>query len=75
MSPAQLVLELTETIALKDFRLSQLILQELADIGGTVQALLGGSSRGTFVDMGEEYDVYVRADEQQFVNGGSYNFV
>lgn len=30
LSPAQLVLELTETIALKDFRLSQLILQELA---------------------------------------------
>ncbi len=32
LSPAQLVLELTETIALKDFRLSQLILQELADM-------------------------------------------
>ena len=31
----------------------------LADIGETLQTLLGGSSRGTFVDRGEERNNFV----------------
>ena len=45
----------------------------LRDIGQALQTLLGGSSRTTYVDRGEEYDVYVRADQRQFNQAGDLN--
>lgn len=39
------------------------------DIGQALQTLLGGSSKTSFTEQGEEYDVYVRADQQRFING------
>ena len=39
------------------------------DIGQALQTLLGGSSKTSFTERGEEYDVYVRADQQKFING------
>ena len=45
----------------------------LRDVGQALQTLLGGSSRTTYVDRGEEYDVYVRADQQQFNQAGDLN--
>lgn len=38
----------------------------LQDIGLTLQTLLGGISRTTWLSQGEEYDVYLRADQQHF---------
>lgn len=45
----------------------------LQDIGQALQTLLGGSSKTTYVDRGEEYDVYVRADQQHFNDGNDLN--
>ncbi|MBY5921052.1 efflux RND transporter permease subunit [Ferrimonas balearica] len=36
------------------------------DIARTLEAVLGGISRTTFVDRGEEYDVYLRGDIERF---------
>ena len=36
------------------------------DIGQAVQIQLGGATRTYWVDQGEQYDVYLRADQQQF---------
>lgn len=41
----------------------------LQDIGQALQTLLGGTSKTTFIEKGEEYDVYVRADPQRFISG------
>ncbi len=38
----------------------------LKDISNALQTVLGGSSHTTYVDRGEEYDVYLRADEEEF---------
>lgn len=45
----------------------------LQDVGQALQTLLGGSSKTTYVDRGEEYDVYVRADQQHFSSGNDLN--
>lgn len=39
-----------------------------ADISDTLEIMLGGKSETTFVDRGEEYDVYLRGDENSFNN-------
>lgn len=38
----------------------------LLNISKALQTALGGTSHTTFVDRGEEYDVYIRAPENQF---------
>ncbi|MBY5990965.1 efflux RND transporter permease subunit [Ferrimonas balearica] len=38
------------------------------DIARTLEAVLGGVSRTTFVDRGEEYDVYLRGDIDRFTD-------
>ncbi|GHA47781.1 multidrug efflux RND transporter permease subunit [Photobacterium aphoticum] len=40
----------------------------VADIAETLEIMLGGRSETTFVDRGEEYDVYLRGDENSFNN-------
>ncbi|MGY3568991.1 vibriobactin export RND transporter permease subunit VexH [Vibrio paucivorans] len=40
----------------------------IADISDTLEIMLGGRSETTFVDRGEEYDVYLRGDENNFNN-------
>ena len=42
-------------------------------VAQALQTLLGGVSQTRFVDQGEEYDVYVRADQQKFLHGGDLN--
>ncbi|MGF1878055.1 multidrug efflux RND transporter permease subunit [Photobacterium frigidiphilum] len=37
-----------------------------ADIAETLEIMLGGRSETTYVDRGEEYDVYLRGDENSF---------
>ncbi|MEH0742883.1 vibriobactin export RND transporter permease subunit VexH [Vibrio cholerae] len=38
------------------------------DISDTLEIMLGGKSETTFVERGEEYDVYLRGDENSFNN-------
>ncbi|EEX93063.1 AcrB/AcrD/AcrF membrane protein family [Vibrio orientalis CIP 102891 = ATCC 33934] len=38
------------------------------DISETLEIMLGGKSETTFVERGEEYDVYLRGDENSFNN-------
>ncbi len=40
----------------------------VADISDTLEIMLGGKSVTTFVERGEEYDVYLRGDENHFNN-------
>lgn len=40
----------------------------VADISDTLEIMLGGKSETTFVERGEEYDVYLRGDENSFNN-------
>ncbi|MFC1234189.1 vibriobactin export RND transporter permease subunit VexH [Vibrio sp. F74] len=41
---------------------------KVSDISDTLEIMLGGKSETTFVDRGEEYDVYLRGDENSFNN-------
>lgn len=38
------------------------------DISNTLEVMLGGKSVTSFVERGEEYDVYLRGDENSFNN-------
>lgn len=40
----------------------------ISDISDTLEVMLGGKSETTFVERGEEYDVYLRGDENSFNN-------
>lgn len=40
----------------------------LQDISNTLEIMLGGRSETTYVERGEEYDVYLRGDENSFNN-------
>lgn len=40
----------------------------VADISDTLEVMLGGKNETTFVERGEEYDVYLRGDENSFNN-------
>lgn len=40
----------------------------VADISDTLEIMLGGKSETTYVERGEEYDVYIRGDENSFNN-------
>ncbi|MCK6262244.1 multidrug efflux RND transporter permease subunit [Vibrio sp. ZSDE26] len=40
----------------------------VSEISETLEIMLGGKSETTFVDRGEEYDVYLRGDENNFNN-------
>lgn len=40
----------------------------VSDISDTLEIMLGGKSETTFVERGEEYDVYLRGDEDSFNN-------
>ncbi|MGD8112442.1 vibriobactin export RND transporter permease subunit VexH [Vibrio sp. TRT 17S01] len=40
----------------------------VADISDTLEIMLGGKSETTYVERGEEYDVYLRGDENHFNN-------
>ncbi|MEZ8094438.1 multidrug efflux RND transporter permease subunit [Photobacterium swingsii] len=40
----------------------------VADIAKTLEIMLGGTTETTFVERGEEYDVYLRGDENSFNN-------
>ncbi|MFR9721333.1 efflux RND transporter permease subunit [Aeromonas diversa] len=42
----------------------------LSQVAGSLQTLLGGSSKTTYVDRGEEYDVYLRGDRRDFNGAG-----
>ncbi|MFQ2787327.1 efflux RND transporter permease subunit [Aeromonas caviae] len=46
-------------------RVSQLGIP-VSTVASSLQALLGGVSQTTYVDRGEEYDVYLRANQTQF---------
>ncbi|GAB7219642.1 multidrug efflux RND transporter permease subunit [Vibrio comitans] len=39
-----------------------------SDISDTLEIMLGGKTETTYVDRGEEYDVYLRGDENSFNN-------
>ncbi|GLO61405.1 multidrug resistance protein [Vibrio sp. MACH09] len=41
---------------------------KVSDISNTLEIMLGGKSETTFVERGEEYDVYLRGDENNFNN-------
>ncbi|MGL6315904.1 vibriobactin export RND transporter permease subunit VexH [Vibrio sp. WXL103] len=41
---------------------------KVSDISNTLEIMLGGKSETTYVDRGEEYDVYLRGDENSFNN-------
>ncbi|WP_375750551.1 vibriobactin export RND transporter permease subunit VexH [Vibrio sp. HN007] len=41
---------------------------QISDISETLEIMLGGKSETTYVDRGEEYDVYLRGDENSFNN-------
>ncbi|KAB2823250.1 vibriobactin export RND transporter permease subunit VexH [Aliivibrio finisterrensis] len=41
---------------------------KISDISDTLEIMLGGKSETTYVDRGEEYDVYLRGDENSFNN-------
>ncbi|WP_110456518.1 multidrug efflux RND transporter permease subunit [Shewanella algidipiscicola] len=38
----------------------------VAEVSQTLEVMLGGRSETTFIDRGEEYDVYLRGDEDSF---------
>ena len=40
----------------------------VAEVSSTLEVMLGGRTETTFVDRGEEYDVYLRGDENSFNN-------
>ena len=40
----------------------------VSEISETLEIMLGGKSETTFVERGEEYDVYLRGDENSFNN-------
>ncbi|ABZ75767.1 acriflavin resistance protein [Shewanella halifaxensis HAW-EB4] len=40
----------------------------VAEVSETLEIMLGGRSETTFVERGEEYDVYLRGDENSFSN-------
>ncbi|MGR5250392.1 vibriobactin export RND transporter permease subunit VexH [Vibrio aestuarianus] len=40
----------------------------VTDISDTLEVMLGGKNETTFVERGEEYDVYLRGDENSFNN-------
>ncbi len=40
----------------------------VADISDTLEIMLGGKRETTFIERGEEYDVYLRGDENSFNN-------
>ncbi|MFB9217502.1 vibriobactin export RND transporter permease subunit VexH [Vibrio sinaloensis] len=40
----------------------------VSDISDTLEIMLGGKSETTYVERGEEYDVYLRGDEDSFNN-------
>lgn len=40
----------------------------VSDVSDTLEVMLGGKTETTYVDRGEEYDVYLRGDENQFNN-------
>ncbi|MGB2078733.1 MAG: multidrug efflux RND transporter permease subunit [Vibrio sp.] len=40
----------------------------VTDISDTLEVMLGGVTETTFIERGEEYDVYVRGDENSFNN-------
>ena len=40
----------------------------VSEISDTLEVMLGGKSETTFVERGEEYDVYLRGDENSFNN-------
>ncbi|WP_428776272.1 vibriobactin export RND transporter permease subunit VexH [Vibrio sp.] len=40
----------------------------ISDISTTLEIMLGGKSETTYVERGEEYDVYLRGDENSFNN-------
>ncbi|MFT6926994.1 MAG: hydrophobe/amphiphile efflux-1 (HAE1) family protein [Psychromonas sp.] len=42
----------------------------LFDVAQTLEVMLGGRSATTYIDRGEEYDVYLRGDENNFNNAG-----
>ncbi|MFO6424070.1 multidrug efflux RND transporter permease subunit [Motilimonas sp. KMU-193] len=44
--------------------------QEIAD---TLEVMLGGQTETTFIERGEEYDVYLRGDENRFNNASDLN--
>ncbi len=41
---------------------------KVTDISNTLEVMLGGKTETTFVERGEEYDVYLRGDENHFNN-------
>lgn len=40
----------------------------VSDISDTLEVMLGGVTETTFIERGEEYDVYIRGDENNFNN-------
>lgn len=40
------------------------------DVSNTLEIMLGGRSETTYIERGEEYDVYLRGDENSFNNAG-----
>ncbi|MDG3088585.1 vibriobactin export RND transporter permease subunit VexH [Vibrio hannami] len=40
----------------------------ISDVSDTLEIMLGGKSETTYVERGEEYDVYLRGDENSFNN-------
>jgi hydrophobe/amphiphile efflux-1 (HAE1) family protein len=40
------------------------------EVSNTLEIMLGGSSETTYIERGEEYDVYLRGDENSFNNAG-----
>jgi len=41
---------------------------KVTDISNTLEVMLGGKTETTFIERGEEYDVYLRGDENHFNN-------
>ncbi len=40
----------------------------VSDVSDTLEVMLGGKNQTTYLDRGEEYDVYLRGDEESFNN-------
>ena len=40
----------------------------VSDVSDTLEIMLGGKTETTYIERGEEYDVYLRGDENQFNN-------
>ena len=43
------------------------------EIADTLEVMLGGQTETTFIERGEEYDVYLRGDENRFNNANDLN--